>query len=173
MNLMEPRIIYHVDKFVSFLFGVKNENDPEQRIYNKLLRLEGEELEIWINKKVKKYITGKGYLIEFQRENFEGIDGRITFQDWYWYNISNKTGEVMGMREIYEANNYISVYFKKEYKIIKIKLQNFKEKNTYYYKKLNWEIIIFMDYLEMYIMNMNAENLKSYIIQQVDPIEIK
>ena len=54
---MESRIVYHIEKFITYLFGEKNENDADQRIYNKLLQLEGEELETWINDKLKKYIT--------------------------------------------------------------------------------------------------------------------
>jgi len=54
---MESRIIYTIEKFIAFLFGEKNENDPEQKIYNKLLRLEGDELEFWMNEKVKGYIN--------------------------------------------------------------------------------------------------------------------
>ena len=65
---METKIQYHVDKFVSFLFGSNNENDPEQRIYNKLLRLEGNQLEDWMNTKIKRYITGTGYFFEFKEE---------------------------------------------------------------------------------------------------------
>ena len=38
---MESRIIYHVEKYISYLFGGENDYDQEQRIYNKLLRLEG------------------------------------------------------------------------------------------------------------------------------------
>ena len=84
---MESRIIYNIENFVAFLFGEKNENDPEQRIYNKLLRLEGEELEDWMNSKVKKYITGKDYFFKFQGDEFEGIDGPTLFKNWYWNNI--------------------------------------------------------------------------------------
>jgi hypothetical protein len=81
---MESRIVYHMEKFVAYLFGEKNENDPEQRIYNKLLQLEGEELETWVNTKVKKYITGRDVgLNELSGENFEGIDEPFRFKTWY------------------------------------------------------------------------------------------
>ena len=32
LNQIEVEYIYHYDQFISFLFGNKNENDPEQRI---------------------------------------------------------------------------------------------------------------------------------------------
>jgi hypothetical protein len=74
---MEQKFIYHIDKFVAFLFGKENVNDPEQKIYNKLLKLEGEELEDWMNTKVKKYITFTGYLCDFQGDDFEGSRHRF------------------------------------------------------------------------------------------------
>jgi hypothetical protein len=87
---MESRIIYHIDKFVAFLFGKNNYNDPEQRIYNKLHRLEDEELENWVNKKLKNYITFTKYFFDFQGEKFEGIDGSIRFELWYTINYLKK-----------------------------------------------------------------------------------
>jgi hypothetical protein len=58
---MESRIICHIEKYISYLFGENNPNDPEQRIYHKLLQLEGDELEDWVNTKLKNYITYKEY----------------------------------------------------------------------------------------------------------------
>ena len=170
---MESRIIYHIDKFISFLFGKENYNDPEQRIYNKLLRLEGEELEDWMNSKVKKYITGKDYFFKFQGDEFEGIDGPILFKNWYWNNIFEGTGKALSHHEIYGNHLYISIDLNEEFKIIKNKIQNFKEKFVYYERERKWGYIIFMDYLEMFIMTMSTDELKSYIIQQVDPVEIR
>lgn len=172
-NKMESRIIYNIEKFVAFLFGKENDNDPEQRIYNKLLRLEGEELDIWMNKKVKKYITGKDYFFEFQGDNFEGVDGPTLFKNWYWNNIFEGTGKALSHHEIYGEHLYISIYLNEEFKIIKNKIQIFKEKFIHYERERKWGIMIFMDYLEMYIMSMNAEDLKEFIIRQVDPVEIR
>jgi succinate dehydrogenase flavin-adding protein (antitoxin of CptAB toxin-antitoxin module) len=163
---MESKIIYNIEKFIAFLFGKENYNDPEQRIYNKLLRLEGEKLETWMNEKVKKYIIGNYYYYDFQR--FEGIYGPIIFKSWY--NIYNKTGEVMSMEEIYGEKRYILIKFKPEFIIIKDKIQTFKDKIVYYDISLDWEFLILTDYLEMYIMTMSSEDLKSYIIQLVDPV---
>ena len=170
---MESRIIYTIDKFVAFLFGKDNENDPEQRIYIKLLCLEGDELEVWMNEKVKKYITGTDYYYEFKGDKFEGIHGSILFKTWHMNNIYNKNRKVMTMKEIFGEKSYTLIMFKKEYKIIKDKIQNFKKEEVYYDFQLNWEMLIFMDYFMMYIMSMNSEYLKSYIIQQVEPVEIK
>ena len=170
---MESRIIYHIEKYISYLFGENNVNDTEQRIYNKLLRLEGEELETWMNAKLKKYITGKDYFFEFEGENFEGIDGPTSFKDWYVYNIRNKTEEVMRMEEIYGKILYTSVCFTKEYKCIKDKIQNFKKRFIFYDMETDWRLDTIKDYIEMYIMSMTSSDLKSYIIQQVDPVEIR
>ena len=165
---MESRIIYHIEKYIAYLFGNNNENDPEQIIYNKLLRLDGDELEDWMNINLKKYITGNNCLFEF-----EGIDYRTSFKDWYVYNIRNNPEEVMRMEEIYGNILYISVYFTTEYKNLKNKIQNFKKRFVYYDIDSNWRLDTITDYLEMYIMTMNSSDLKYYIIQKVDPIEIK
>ena len=170
---MESRIIYQIKKFVSYLFGEKNVNDPEQRIYNKLLRLEGEELETWMNTKLKKYIIAKHYLFELKGDAFEGIVGPTSFKDWYCYNISNKTEEVMKMEEIYGGILYISVYFTKEYKNIRDKIQIFKKRFIYYDMDTDWRLDTITDYIEMFIMTMTSEDLKNFIIQQVDQIEIR
>jgi hypothetical protein len=170
---MESRIIYHIEKYISYLFGENNPNDPEQRIYHKLLLLEGEELENWMNTKFKPYILGKYYLFNLQRENFEGIIGKASFKDWYCYNISNKTGEVMNLEEIYGEILYTSVYFTKEYKIIKNKIQTFKDRFIFYDIDTDWRLDTITDYIEMFIMTMSSEELKEYIIRQVDPIQIR
>ena len=36
-----------------------------------------------------------------------------------------------------------------------------------------WKIELLTDYMDMYIENMNADELKEYIISIVDPIQIK
>ena len=80
----------------------------------------------------------------------------------------------MSMEEIFGENRYILIRFKEEYKIIKDKIKTFKkEEDVYYDLQLDWGMLIFMDYLVMYIMSMSSEDLKSYIIQLVDPVEIK
>jgi len=168
---MEPRIIYQIENFISFLFGKNNYNDPEQRIYNKLIQLEGNELEAWINRKVKKYITGKDYYFEFEGEAFEGIKGPILFKHWYWDNIFKDTGKALSQQELFGTPLYKLISSNEEYKIIKDKIQIFKEKFVYYDRERKWGYVIFMDYLEMFIMTMSSEDLKNFIIQQVNPIK--
>ena len=165
---MESRIIYTINKFIAFLFGEKNENDREQRIYNKLLRLEGEELENWMNEKIKRYILGKGYLIEFERAKFEGIEGIVKFKEWYWSNIYGETGEATSHDEIFGEKRLYPLSLKAEYKIMKYKLDTFQKIPIYYDPRVDWAMEIFMDYMQMYIMTMSSEGLKAYIIQQVN-----
>jgi succinate dehydrogenase flavin-adding protein (antitoxin of CptAB toxin-antitoxin module) len=168
---MESRIIYHIDKFVAFLFGEKNKNDKQQRIYNKLLRLEEKELENWVNEKLKNYITFTKYLFNFQGDEFEGIDGPTRFELWYTINYLKKNSELMRYDEIYDSTNPEHV---RELHSIKLKLRQFESPNTINYNiDLDWKVHIMTDYMKMYIMTMTSEDLKSYIIQQVDPIEIK
>jgi hypothetical protein len=164
---MEIKIQYHIEKFVAFLFGENNENDEEQRIYNKLLRLEGEELENWVYEKVKKYIICAGFYVEFAGEEFEGIYGPTLFDTWYLNNVH----ELMQLDEIYDRTN---PNYDVEMQEIKLRLHDYQQPNTRNYDRdLSWQIHIMTDYMEMFIMTMSTADLKSYIIQQVDPVEIR
>jgi hypothetical protein len=164
---MEIKIQYHIEKFVSFLFGKNNPNDPEQRIYNKLLRLEGDELENWVYEKVKKYIICAGFYVEFEGDEFEGIYGPTLFETWYNANVD----ELIKLDEIYDRT---SEDYRLELYAIKIKLREWQQPNFRNYDRdLDWQIHIITDYMEMFIMTMSTADLKSYIIQQVDPVEIR
>ena len=164
---MESRIIYQIKNFVYFLFGENNYNDPEQKIYNKLLRLEGKELEDWMNTKVKKYIIGNNFYFE----KFDGVKGQTLFKHWYWDNIFKDTGKALSQQELYGTPLYKLISSNEEYKIIKDKIQIFKEKFVYYGER-KWGYLTFMDYFEMFIMTMSSEDLKKFIIQQVESDKI-
>ena len=165
---MEQNIQYHVDKFVAFLFGKDNENDPEQRIYNKLLWLEGEQLDLWMNEKLKKYIIFAGYYFDFQGDEFEGIDGPTRFETWYAIHSLKENSNLMKYDEIYDRSN---PNYRLELYAIKIKIRNFQEPTPRSYDRdWDWKLHIMSDYMTMFIMKMNTEDLKTYIIQQVDPV---
>jgi len=165
---MEQNIKYHVDKFVAFFFGKENKNDPEQRIYNKLLWLEGEQLDLWMNEKLKKYIIFAGYYFDFQGDEFEGISGPTRFETWYAINSLKENSNLMKYDEIYDRSN---PNYRLELYAIKLKLINFQSPNPRSYDRdLDWRLHILSDYMEMFIMTMNTDDLKSYIIQQVDPV---
>ena len=167
LNTMESRIVYHIERFVAFLFGVKNVNDPEQRIYNKLLRLEGEELENWMNKKVKKYISRRNFVYyELEREELEEINYQIRFKTWYKSQIDCGSGEVMDICEIYGNCS-------EEYHELSEKLQNYQIGTLRYVRILKCEFDFIINYIEMFIMTMCAEDLKEFIIRQVEPVEIR
>jgi hypothetical protein len=169
MNQIELKYIYHIEQFIVYLFGEKNEYDPEQRIYNKLLRLQGEELETWMNVKLKRFIIGEGLLNEFQGDEFEGVQGRIIFISWYFLreNWRGRKNTLLHLNNIYYNDGK---YLEQELNEIKEKLIKHDYKGTYY---ISWELEMMNDYLKMFIMAMSSEELKSYIIQQVEPIEIK
>ena len=168
-NQIENKYIHHINLFLSFIFGEKNENDPDQTIYNKLLRLEGEELEDWMNAQLKRFIIGEGRLSEFQGENFEGIKGRTIFISWYFLkeNWKGPQAKLLYLYDIYYNNNFLLV---KEFNEIKEKLIQHGYKDDNY---ISWDIEMMNDYLKMFIMNMSSSELKSYIIQLVEPFEIK
>jgi hypothetical protein len=168
---METKIQYLINNFVAFLFGETNDNDPEQRIYNKLLRLEGDELEAWINEKIKNYITFTGYYCEFQGNEFEGIEGPTRFEMWYTLNSLRENSRLMHYVDLYDRSD---PEYTNDLQSITLKLHNFQQPIIRDYDRdLDWRLHIITDYMEMFIMTMTSENLKSYIIQQVDPVEIK
>ena len=185
---MESRIVYHIDKFVAFLFGENNKKDPEQRIYNKLLHLEGDELEIWMNEKLKKYIICAGYYWDFKGDEFEGIQGPTKFKIWYTVNsLQTKFGtqhdeifeslyrvhslELMKYDEIFERSD---PDYRLELYNIKIKIRNFQGSKAINYERYtDWKLHIMSGYMKMFILSMSSSDLKSYIIQQVDPVEIR
>ena len=168
-NQIEVEYIYHYDQFISFLFGNKNEKDPEQRIYNKLLQLEGEELEDWVNTKLKNYITYKGPDAEFR--DFEGVSGRRMLIGWHTLAIN------WTKREGTNKLPYLEDIYYKSGKLLENELTEINNKLKEAAIPINhenyWETGLFTNYLEMYIMNMSATELKSYIIQMTEPVELK
>ena len=164
---MESRIIYHIEKFISYLFGVKNENDADQRIYNKLLQLEEKELDVWVNEKLKKYIICAGEYFELE-ENMS----KYIFKIWYVTFCYHRNDPLfMKYDEIFNQSdpNYVQ-----ELETIKMKLRIYQTSNAKIYDDIiNWKLCIIADYMEMYIMTMNSENIKSYIVQLIEPVEIK
>jgi hypothetical protein len=74
----------------------------------------------------------------------------------------------MSQDEIYGEQILKPLSLKEEYKIIVDKIQIIKNYTVYYIQEVDWAMAICIDYLEMYIITMNSENLKAYIIQQVN-----
>ena len=166
MNQIENQYIHNFEKFIAFLFGEKNPNDPEQRIYHKLLQLEGEELEKWTNEKLKDYITGQGDHNAFVGDEFEGIKSRILICQWYcspihWRETEN---QIFWLDDIYDDKS------ENEINKVKTKLYQFQGLIEREYFGC-WKMIMMEDYLEMFIANMNPNYLKEYIISIVDPVE--
>ena len=169
MKQMEPRFIYHIDKFIIFLLGKKNDNDPDQQIYNKLLEFEGEKLDIWVNEKLKKYIICAGEYFEFE----ENISKSI-FKIWYMTISYWKVDPLIQPMKLDKIYNQSNPDYVEELQTIKLKLHIFQGSRAKNYDEIpNWKLCIIADYMEMYIMNMNSSDLKSYIIQLIEPIEIR
>ena len=166
MNQIEIQYIHHFDKFISFLFGEKNINDPEKKIYNKLLQLEGEELEVWTREKLKFYITGEGDHNSFSREEFEGIKRRILFTQWYYSPIiwNEPEQHLIWLDDFYDDKT------EEEINHVKDKIYRYQGLIVREYSGV-WKMEMLTDYLEMYIANMGAPQLKEYIKQIMDPVE--
>jgi hypothetical protein len=167
---METRIIYHIEKFIAYLFGEKNKNDADQRIYNKLLQLEGEELEDWMGK-IKGYINFVGYYSYHQGKNFGASVEPTRFEEWYFIRSLRKESELMKYDKIYDISD---PEYARELNAIKLKLYHFQEPDKRNYGRcVDWKLLIMTDYMKMYIMTMSNADLKAYIIQQVEPVEIR
>jgi hypothetical protein len=164
---MESRIVYHIEKFITYLFGEKNENDGDQRIYNKLLQLEGEELETWVNDKLKKYIICAGEYYELE-DNMS----KYVFKIWY-VTVCYYKDDPLFMK-YHEIFNQTEPDYFQELETLKMKLRIYQGPNAKNYDDIpSWKLCIIADYMEMYIMSMNVEDMKPYIIQLVEPFEIR
>jgi hypothetical protein len=166
MNQIEIQYTRYFEKFISFLFGEKNVNDPEQRIYNKLLLLEGEELEAWTREKLKNYITGQGLQDEFSGEQFEGITRRMLFTQWYYSPAIWKDPEdhLPWLGDFY--------YDKSEEEINQVRNKIYRHQGLIVREYSgSWHIDMITDYFEMFIANMGPNELKEYIKNIMDPIE--
>jgi len=168
---MEIKIQYHIEKFIAYLFGENNENDPEQKIYNTLLRLEGDELEDWMEK-IKGYINFVTYYSYHQGKNFEGVLVEPTrFETWYTHHSLKNPSELMRLDKIYDIS---SPEYAHELRAVILKLHCYQEPNKRDYRRcVDWKLLIMTDYMKMYIMTMSNADLKAYIIRLVEPFEIK
>jgi hypothetical protein len=167
MKEMESRIIYHIEKFITYLFGENNENDADQRIYNKLLQMEGKELEPWINEKLKKYI-----ICATEYYELEDNMSKYVFKLWYATLTYYKNDKLC--MKYHEIFNKTDPNYTEELETLKMKLRIYQGPNAKIYDDIpSWKLCIIADYMEMYIMTMNPIDLKFYIIQLVEPFEIR
>jgi succinate dehydrogenase flavin-adding protein (antitoxin of CptAB toxin-antitoxin module) len=119
-------------------------NDKKKIIYSKLIELEGEELEDWVNKKFKGYVSGYGY------KEDEKIINRL---------------------QIYE---FMSINYDKLFTNCREFLEIQSKMEGYDMDKFGFEFnCILNSYCYMYIDKMEATDLKEYIINLIDPVEPK
>jgi len=153
---METKMLNTIEEYISFAFA----NEPTQNIYSQLLSLEGQEM---INFAML-FISGD--LLLFTNTN-PPLD--ICFESWYYDSIRREENKekLVSLYELFELNP--------EFNIIVNKLNDFhihKGNHSKDYRN-EWKIELLTDYMDMYIENMNADELKEYIINIVDPIQIK
>jgi hypothetical protein len=153
---MEAKMLITIEEYISFAFA----NEPTQKIYSQVLSLEGQEM---INF-VILFIKGELLLCTNYTPLLE-----ICFETWYYKSIrieENKE-KLVSLYELFELNP--------EFDNIVKKLNDFhihKGNHSKDYRN-EWKIELLTDYMDMYIENMNADELKEYIISIVDPIQIK
>ena len=153
---MEAKLIMTIEEYISFIFA----NEPTQNVYYQLLSLEGQEL---INFALL-FINGD--LLSWK---IFSPPKDICFESWYYHSIlieENKE-KLVSLYELFEITP--------EFDNIVNKLNDFhihKGNHSIDYKK-SWKIDLLNDYMIMHLTNMNAYELKEYIINIVDPIQIK
>ena len=154
---MEAKLINTIEEYILFAFA----NEPTQNIYSQLLSLEGQELIDF----VILFISG-GLLLEMNTEPY--LD--ICFDAWYYYSIKLEENKekLLSLYELFELN-------KPEFDSIVNKVNDFyiQRGNHLSDYRVTWKIDLLNDYLNMHLTNMNANELKEYIINIVDPIEPK
>jgi hypothetical protein len=172
-NQIEMNMIKAIDKFIIYMltentncvnFGKSGEifTCGNQIIYSKLNELEDEELEEWVNEKLKNYLANgwdyeEGDIIIDNEEIQVWINGDIC--DIHTYDIFNGScGEYLEMqRELieYSVDNGCDWFSGKDM------------------VRLTFDEDILQYYCYMYIEKMSATELKEYIINLLDPVEPK
>jgi len=138
----EMKLIEVIDKFIIYMLS---DNDEEKIIYAKLIELEGEELEDWVNDRLKQYLV-----CEFGYE-----EGDI-------YVDSTKIHRCISVE-------YDSIFTNcREFLEIQVQLESYDMDRF----QFSYEDIINC-YCYMYIDEMSATELKQYIINLLDPVEPK
>jgi hypothetical protein len=138
----EMKLIEVIDKFIIYMLS---DNDEEKIIYAKLIELEGEELEDWVNDRLKQYLV-----CEFGYE-----EGDI-------YVDSTKIHRCISVE-------YDSIFTNcREFLEIQVQLESYDMDRF----QFSYEDIINC-YCYMYIDKMSATELKEYIINLLDPVELK
>jgi hypothetical protein len=136
------KLIEVIDKFIIYMLS---DNDEEKIIYAKLIELEGEELEDWVNDRLKQYLV-----CEFGYE-----EGDI-------YVDSTKFHRCISVE-------YDSIFTNcREFLEIQVQLESYDMDRF----QFSYEDIINC-YCYMYIDEMSATELKEYIINLLDPVEPK
>jgi hypothetical protein len=149
-NQIEMNMIKAIDKFIIYML---TENDEEKIIYSKLNELEDEELEEWVNEKLKNYLANgwdyeEGDIIIDNEEIQVWINGDIC--DIHICDIFNGScGEILQIQR-------------------KIRSFDMEGLMDYYYNE-----DILKNYYYMYIDEMSPIELKEYIINLLDPVEPK
>jgi hypothetical protein len=154
---MEARMLETIEQYILFAFA----NEPTQNIYSQLLSLEGQEL---INFALL-FISGNLLLWTNAVPQLD-----ICFESWYYYlNRSKEEKEnLLSLQELFEM-------IPAEFDIIANKLNNFHLQKGNHSKdyRNSWKIDLLSDYMDMHLASMNADELKEYIINIVDPIQMK
>jgi len=156
-NQTELKIIEVIKKFIIYML---TENDEEKIIYSKLNELDDEELEDWVNDRLKPYLTN---------------------DCWYYSGYEEGSIEIESQEIMSWLNEDSSDIFTNCMELLDIqrKLIDFDMKNgmSWFYsdclKRISYDEDIIQYYCYIYINEMDATYLKEYIINLLDPVEPK
>jgi hypothetical protein len=153
LNATEMRLIVEIDKFIIYML---TENDKEKIIYSKLNELDGKELEKWVLRHLKPYLTSE----------YDYTEGDIEIENQNIINWLN------------EDNSDIFTNCMELLNIQKtlIDFDMDKGMNWFYGEcmvRIAYEEDLLQYYCYMYIYEMDATYLKEYIINLLDPVEPK
>jgi len=165
-NQTEFRMIEVIKKFIIYMltentncvsFGKTGEvfTCGNEIIYSKLNELDGEELEDWVNDKLKPYLSNG---CEYTEGDIEigNCEIQHNWTDIDYDNIFTNCGELMDIQRT----------------LIDYDIDKF-EGDCDCIKRLTYNEDLLQYYCNMYINEMDATYLKEYIIFLLDPIEPK
>jgi hypothetical protein len=155
MNSTEEKIVKVIDEFIVYML---TENDAEQIIYSKLNELDGDELDDWVNDELRPYLGNGTTYTEQEQE----VDSMVIY-DWY----ENEGGDIC---EVFSGNGDIMSI---QNEVCDFYIEDYGSVSNETLRSLFCNEDLLREYTYMYIFKMPTNDLKEYIINLIDPIELK
>jgi len=145
-----------IEVYESFIIHLLTEYDEDKIIYSKLIEIEGEELNFWFIHYFIEYVCNNNNY-DYNDEDIDGID----FYEWY--------DEFINIDDIFVNDEETESIRQKL-----LKYYNHFHPSHYSKEQEEWKNILFVDFFQLHIESyLNNNELKNYIINLIDPIELK